>query len=622
MVVGARLVAPLCGSLLERGCRRFVIVSNGFGETGTEAGRAHEADLRAVFADAAAMVVGPNCVGFASFHESLCAITQPVPHGIRPGDVSVVSQSGGLTGAAMGAVVSEGLGLDVCYSIGNGTVFGLAAAVRSALERESTRIVVGVVESVDEPDEVASAARLAADTGKTIIVLPLGQSDAGRGIAQSHTGAVVGEQRLISVWLQSLGIVLADSAEQLGRIAALVAKVGRPRAGKGTFIATVSGGGAGLSADLAARNGVRLAHVQDSTRGRLRELLPAGAYIGNPLDVQTGDGNAVYTAIAEDPNVELMIEPWMLPWPDDELHWQRDALERIAGIADRAGVPLVVGALFNQPLNEWATGFGDRTGVSVTPNLEMTMAALGKLYAAIGPAAPTPSATDVTDDTSRGSASSGLISEVQARGLLERAGLPVVRGVVAANVDELVEHVGELRKPWVAKLALPEVGHKGRIGGVRLGLSDTEALRAACAGISASATAAGASDGSDIAFLVTETEFGAELLVGALRDPVAGPSLTVAVGGWAAESGLVFGTVPLPATSDQLRQVVRSWNLDHLLGESRADDLAGFLAMLGKQFAIGDLAQFATVEINPLMLTDHGPSIVDALIVDAVTDAS
>ena len=608
LLVSAPLVAPLCGELLARGCRRFIIVSNGFGETGTAEGRGHEADLRATFAGSDALVVGPNCVGFASFHESLCAITQPVPEGIVPGPVSVVSQSGGLTGAAMGAVASDGVGLDVCYSIGNGVVLGLTAAVRSALERDTTLVVAGMVESVDDPAGMEAVAARAKELGKTLVFLPLGSSAGGKGVAQSHTGAVVGEQRLVSAWLRSLGIVVANSAEELGRIAALVTRTGRPDPRRGAFIATVSGGGATLSADLAAHHGVRLARIEADTEARLRELLPPGAYVGNPLDVQTGDSHAVYTAIANDPNVGLMIEPWMLPWPDEELHWQRAALERIAGIAEVAGVPLVVGSLFRQPLNEWASEFGARPNVLVSANLEATMAALGRIAEAAGP-------LPATVAPSAAATSTGLVAEVEAREILERAGLPVVAGVVSGDVDELVRRSAQLRRPWVAKLAAANVGHKGRVGGVRLGLPDEDALRDACSQITASAVAAGVVSEPDVAFLVTETEFGPELLVGALRDPIAGPSLTLAVGGWAAEAGAIFGTIPLPAQRDAVRELVRAWNLDHLLGAERADALAGFLHALGDGFSAGQLAGFDTVEINPLILTDHGPSIVDALMV-------
>jgi acyl-CoA synthetase (NDP forming) len=622
LMTGANRVAQLAGELLGRGCRRFVIVSNGFAEAGTEAGRANDAALRETFAGSDALVVGPNCVGFASFHESICAITQPVPAGINPGEVSVISQSGGLTGAAMGAIVGDGLGLDVCYSIGNGSVFGLAAAVRSAVERETTKVVAMVVESVDDPRGLEEAARLARERGKVIIGLQLGQSESGRGIAQSHTGAIAGEQRLVAAWLRRLGVVLADTAEEMGRIASLVMKLGMPDAGRGTFVATVSGGGAGLAADLAARYEVRLAQLEPETQERLRELLPDGAFIGNPLDVQTGDGHAVYTAITSDPNVELLIEPWMLPWPDDVWHWQRAALMRIVGIAEDAQVPLLVGSHFMQPLNEFAQELGRRPGVSVTTSLPLTMAALGKLYAAAGyykagPGAaaaalrPAESAKRAAPTAEQGS---GLITEVEARKILTAAGLPVVKGVVASDLDELAAGARELTRPWVAKLVAEGVGHKGRVGGVRLGLSDEAALREGCEAIADAATAAGVATREQIAFLVTETEFGPELLIGALRDPVAGPTVTVAVGGWAAESGQIFGIVPLPVTREELWERVREWRLDHLLGD-RVAGLVDFLSDLGDEFAGGVLAQYATVEINPLMLTDHGPSVVDALIV-------
>ena len=509
----------------------------------------------------------------------------------------------------MGAVASDGAGLDVCYSIGNGVVLGLTAAVRSALERDTTQVVVGMVEAVDDPVGMEAVARLAHETGKALIFLPLGRSDGGKGVAQSHTGAVVGEQRLVAAWMRSLGIVVAESAEELGRIAALFLRVGRLAPHKGAFIATVSGGGATLSADLAARHGVRLARVAPGTEARLRELLPSGAYVGNPLDVQTADGHAVYTAIANDPNVELMIEPWMLPWPDEELHWQRGALERIAGIAEAAGVQMLVGSLFRQPLNEWAAAFGQREGVVASPNLEATMAALGRLYEAAGPL-PASAPTD------SGFLAAGLVAEVEARMILDGVGLPVVRGVVERDVDALARRASELRRPWVAKLAAAAVGHKGRIGGVRLGLIDERALRIACDDIAASAVAAGAVSAQDVAFLVTETEFGPELLVGAptRSDRRAQPDVGRRRLGW--ESGAVFGDDPAAnATRRVSRELLRSWNLPHLLGAERAEALARFLSALGVEFATGRLTSFDTVEINPLILASNGPSIVDALMV-------
>jgi acyl-CoA synthetase (NDP forming) len=611
--VGARHVVPICRTLVDRGCRDVVVISNGFRESGTDEGRRREEELQELCAGRDVVLVGPNCVGFASFHDGICAISQPVPRGIVPGSVSVISQSGGLTAAAMGAVLREGLGLDLCYSIGNGAAFGLPRAVRTALARDTTRVVCAVVESIEDRAGVEQAAREAADAGKALVFLTLGQSEGGKGIARSHTGAVVSEQRLLAAWLRELGVVVVDSADELGRVATLFEKLGRPDPARGTFVATVSGGGAGLTADLATRHGVRLSPLEPATEERLRELLPDGAYVGNPLDVQTGDSVAVYTAVAADPSVEVLVEPWMLPWPDDELHWQRDALERIASIAGAHGVTLVVGSLFEQPLNDWARAFGERPGVCVTPGLELTMAALGKLYGHVpGTLAPSRAAAAAASSNGGG----GLIAEAEARTILDAAGLPVVQGAVGRDADEVVRLAAPLRPPWVVKLSASSVAHKERVNGVRLGLGSEEALRRACEEIAESALAAGVPR-EEIAFLVTEMAFGPEILVGALRDPVAGPSLTVALGGWAAEAGALFGTVPLPADEAALAELARGWGLAHLLGARRADQLVRFLAMLGEAFADGGLGRYATIEVNPLILTEHGASVVDALIVPA-----
>src|SRR6185312_14160753 len=60
--------------------------------------------------------------------------------------------------------------------------------------------------------------------------------------------------------------------------------VRRPRRSGGTAILTCSGGDSGLGADEAARVGLPLPPLAPSTVSTLRDLLPAAATVGNPLD--------------------------------------------------------------------------------------------------------------------------------------------------------------------------------------------------------------------------------------------------------------------------------------------------------------------------------------------------
>lgn len=634
LVVGAGAVVAQAELLVSKGCRRVVVVSNGFAETGSEEGRQRELALRNLGERHPDLqLIGPNCVGFASFHESLCAIAQPTPPRLRPGGTSVLSQSGGLTAAALGALGRDGVGIDMCYSLGNGTAFSLGQAIALLARRPTTQVICAVIESLGRLGEVEEAMAQARDNGKEMVFLLLGRSEGGKGVAQSHTGMVVGEQQALSAWVQRRGGTVVSSPDELAAVAHVLQRIGRPQPGRRPFVATVSGGGAGLAADLAARGRLDLAQLDKDSKKKLEPLLPPGAWVGDPLDIATGDVEGCLGVIVEDPNVGLMVEPWMLPWPDHspDFHWQRAGLERLARVAGGAGLPVVIGALQEQALSDWAAeDLGGRPGVCVSTNLERTLAALAYLYGSQSPLAPAaqPGAVGAqgrpgpvsmdqapkTEQAGPDGKATHLIGEVQARPLLQRVGLPVVTGATAATPEEAVSAARQLPGPWAVKLAVPGVAHKERVGGVRLGITSPEGVMDACRDIAAAAAKVGLTAEAEVAFLVTQMVFGPELLVGAVRDPLVGPNLTVAVGGWAAESGAVFGTVALPADEQELSGAVSGWRLPRLLGAARAAQLVGFLSTLCVEFATGGLSGFQTVEINPLVISKDGPLVVDALL--------
>lgn len=607
LMVSAPQVLIEARKLISMGTRTLIVVSNGFGEAATDDGRALEAELRELCLDNDVLMVGPNCVGFASYHDRTVAISQPVPHDIQPGPVSVLSQSGGLTSAAMVALQREGLGLDMVFSLGNGASFGVADAISYCAKREETKIIVGVVESLGQRAAIESAVAEAKAAGKVVALLLLGASEGGRGVAASHTGAVVGERRLLSTWLSGLGVILADTPEQLGRIASLSLDLGAEPGG--AFIATVSGGAAGITADIATRHGVELAVVEPATIQALRDLVPASTYVGNPLDMATGDIPGIYAALSADPHVGYLVEPWVLPWPDDtdEYRYQAAAVQRLVTMLKDAGLPVVIGSLSDQPLNDWMRELAKQPGVSVTPDLDLTLAALGRMHGAAvleGDLRARPAGGGHADSTT------AITAEAASRAILANAGLPVVAGGEYGSADEVVAAAGTGGR-WVVKLSLDSVAHKERVGGVVLGVSGPDAVREACERIAANAIAAGVSDGSDIRYLLDEMVSGPEILVGMLSDPVAGPCITVAVGGWAAEAGAIFGTLALP--HPDVEAAFALWGLPHLLGAERSAGLAGFVRDLGAAVTTGPLKGYTTIELNPVMLTSRGPVIVDAL---------
>lgn len=605
-------------ALAAAGTREVVVVSDGFRETATDEGRARERALQEIGEQTGVRIVGPNCVGFASFHDQLCAIAEPIPLGLLPGSVSVISQSGVLTHTALAALKDEGLGVDVCYSIGNGATFGFEQALASTAQRPMTRIVCAVVESIRDRDALTSAVAAGRADGVEFVFLLLGQSEDGKRVAQSHTGAVVGDQRVMRAWLSEQGVVVVTSFEELTRSAALLSSVGRPGPGRGVFILTGSGGGAGLAADTAAHHGLRLAQLSETTTARIKKHVLPGTVVGNPLDVTTHGGpestRAIYDLVAADPGVGILIDPYGLSWPDDtdERRWHRAGMETMISAAGDGGVGLVFTSLMGQPITDFMRRLGSRPRVSVNVGLATTISSLAKLYdhdhdaaadVAVAPSGSTPSTTiDVVD-------------EARARDVLAGLGLPVVRGRIASEPDDAVRQAEELHAPWVVKLSLAGLGHKGRVGGVRLGLCSPQALKDACSQIATNVAEAGLAAPADVSFMVQEMEFGPELLVSAVRDRVAGPSLILGVGGWAAETATFFAIIPLPSSAETIAGHVARSALPRLLGAAATAPVAALLHQLGEEFSAGRLQEFSVVECNPVIVTRAGPLIADALLV-------
>jgi hypothetical protein len=253
--------------------------------------------------------------------------------------------------------------------------------------------------------------------------------------------------------------------------------------------------------------------------------------------------------------------------------------------------------------------FAAEAGLEVSEDIELTLAALGAL-ARTGDARRAAGAAPAGHDLPAGT----LVAEAGARERLQAAGVAVVAGREFADAEELVAAATRMQGPFVVKLALSSVGHKERVGGVRIGV-DHDGLAAACDEIRRNAIAAGVTDGSDVHYLLTEMMFGPELLVSVLDDPLAGPIMTIGVGGWSAEAGTIFATVPIPAGDGELGRRLAATRLPRLLGERRLTQLVDYAENVARACTSGPLAGFAEVELNPVILDARGAAAVDALLI-------
>jgi acyl-CoA synthetase (NDP forming) len=270
------------------GERPFVhIVSGGFGETGSDGVRLQD-QLCATAREVGVRVLGPNCMGIYSPRGRQ---TFQLGAGGEPGAVSVLSQSGGLTGDILQAGRRAGLRFAHLASIGNAIDVTAGELLDWLVDDPDTSIIGLYLEGLADGRRLADAL-CRADGGKPVVLLTGGISAQGARAVASHTGSMTTDARIWEAIVRSTGAVHVATLEDLvGTLAHLQRWAQLPQlTGEQQVLIVGPGGGASvLSADACDRAGLELARVTESTQKELRGLgYGAGTSVANPLEIPLG----------------------------------------------------------------------------------------------------------------------------------------------------------------------------------------------------------------------------------------------------------------------------------------------------------------------------------------------
>jgi len=625
----AYLMVPQAGMLealddaAAAGIGNACVLSAGYAEAG-EAGRAAQAELVRHAAGLGMVLLGPNHLGFANFTDGVpvCSIPE-LPR--VPGPVALLSQSGASSSAMLDFARMVNVGLSYLVTLGNEAMITAGHVLDFLVDDPGTKAVAVFMETVRDPETFHRAARRAAGAGKAIVVLKAGSSVLSARTAAAHTGALVGDDRVIDAVFADLGVIRVDSIEDMLITAGAAAALGRlERPGIG--IVSISGGACDIVADRAEDLGGALPELAPATRDALAEIMPAYGTVQNPLDV-TGAAvidPTIFTRAVEvmsgDPSVGVVGIVNSLPWIDTGRPYMGQMFVDAIGAGMRAAsCPTAYINQVLQPVTGYTRATMEHGGVPyVIPGLRQAVVALSNVAwwseAAHTPdAVPAPEPVPVPPPGQR----RGKWSEHAARTLLSNAGIPVVPARLAGSADEAVKAAADLGGPLAVKLASADVLHKSDIGGVRLDVPpDEDAVRAAYQAVIAAAPAGARVDGVLISPM---RRGGTELLVGVVPDPQWGPVLAVAIGGLFVEVLQDSALAPLPVTPGQAGRL-----LDRLRGRAVLDgargappaDRAALTAVIAR---IGDLAlaladDLQSLEVNPLLAAGARIEALDAVV--------
>ncbi|MBW2037283.1 MAG: acetate--CoA ligase family protein [Deltaproteobacteria bacterium] len=618
-----------------------IIFSSGYAEMGSSGKQAQDR-IKTLARTRNLRICGPNCIGVINFHShTVLSFSQLLEiNALVPGNIAFVSQSGALGGSLVNRAQDKNIGLSYFISSGNEADLDLADYIRYlVLHDEKTKVIAALIEGVRDGAKFVEVAELALKHRKPIIVLKIGETEAGKKAAASHTGSMTGSDAVIDALFNQKGIIRVRHYDELFQTAALFAQERFP-GGNRVGILTSSGGAGVIMADYYTKLGLRVPEPSQKTRDLASKEIAAFGKVANPFDL-TGQ-------IFSDP--EMFKRCMKLFVEDDNFDIIQVNVSMVAGQSSEYRATMLLEAIegSTKPIvTWWAAGSLSDPGAKRLNGSKVTLfrspdrcaaavASLVKYHRHLAapstdkiPCKETDHSPSLKKAGAMLQAADSKLSEHQSKELLDLYGIPVTREMVAASATDAVCFAEEIGYPVVLKVDSPDILHKSEANAIRMGISSKEEIMQSYDELVENAMKYNPRARIN-GILVQETvRGGSEVMIGMSRDPQFGPAIVFGLGGIFVEilKDISLRVAPLSAAdAEQMVKEIKSYPiLTGVRGRKRSD----IKAIVDVLIKISRLAKdwedtIAEIDINPLIVMDEGRGVkaVDALVVLREPEAS
>lgn len=608
LAIPAAAVPAALRQLARQGVASAIVCSGGFAETGDPEGVALQEEITKICRRSGMRVLGPNTSGIALPPLHITASFVPAAMQLQPGSIAVIAQSGGVAHAVALSLAQEGLGLSAMIGVGNGVDIDLGDLIEAMSEDATTRVLFVHLEGSTKGEKLASAISRAA-LHRPVVVLKSGVSDVDR-LAVSHTGALTGEWDVARAVLEQSGaVVVPTMTEAIDAVKALLAWRLSPAPHVSAGVVTGQAGPGILLADRLQTLGLQVPPLDAETMEHICEVLPNLTHRQNPVDTgRPGSSFAtVVSTVARDSGIDLMTVYALLE-PD-----AIDLAETLHDYSNKLGKPLLIGtngltddyiaaqsalATIGIPCypgpdraatGAWALAADSRATYLHRQRSESVQAHQEKIFV-----------PDVPSD------------EAQAKDLLESLGIGVPARRVCTSRAGAAQALLDLDGPLAVKILSRNIAHKSHVGGVHLGIMDTQAL----------AEALDCLDRIDISgeerrYLIERLQPpGADLFLSVRRDAFWGFIGVVGIGGTDVDDVRGVDILALPTSPTLVQELLAQRGL--VIELAKAREIARIIAVFTGVICANP--EIDGIEVNPLRLIDGCLIALDALVLRAGQD--
>jgi len=304
--------------LLTKKVNAIILITAGFKEVG-EAGKKLEEKLLLKVKKTGARLVGPNCMGIINTFDDVKLNATFVAEKPETGKTAFLSQSGAICAAVLNSLRETDIRFGHFISAGNKSDICENDLLTFWENDKRIHTITFYLESFEKGEEFIKIFAKK-EIKKPVIILKAGRSETGIKAAQSHTGALGSNDKVVDAVLNQFGIIRVNTLNELFNTAKGFENFPLP-SGNRVAVVTNGGGPSILAVDALSNEGLALAPLTDSTKKKLKKIIHPEGSAENPVDLLPGGTPEQYKIVNEivlkDKNVDsvisIFVEPIMVP---------------------------------------------------------------------------------------------------------------------------------------------------------------------------------------------------------------------------------------------------------------------------------------------------------------------
>jgi len=554
--------------------------------------------------------VGPNCIGAINMENGFCVPFPRLRKFVKPGDVSIITQSGGVGMSALNLMANDGLGLNKFVSVGNMLDIEAEDMLEYMITDEGTGLIFLYLESIRDGRRLMEIARRST---KPILAFKSNIGKLGQNIALSHTVSLTSDDKVVDAAFHQAGIIRIHDATSFGNNLKILELP--PMKGDNLAIISRSGGHAVMAADACELSGFDLARFPESFLRRIEKHFRASVIrLTNPLDLGDLFDLEVYAQIVEqtlqldDVDGVVFLHTSL---SEAENQTSRLLLERLIELVGKYHKPV---AYYVSAAAQEVGYLKQKYNFPIFTLVVETIRALEishryyvqsqKVHTRQDIPAFEADKAEVRSLIERAKAENRDLLLSEALAILESYDIPTVQGMVALTVAEARTAAEEIGYPVAIKIIAEQISHKSDVGGVQLNLRNSPAVAAAFEDMMTRIQVAYPEAGVDGVLVQPMVTGGRELILGGRQDPQFGPVVMVGLGGIFVEIFEESVVRVAPISRREAVEMIESLRGAKILhgarGHKRSDIEALVEALLRLAQLLVDFPEIKELDINPL----------------------